>query len=88
VGEVFFVEGEGGEVADEDGVWLSVGDVAEEAFFGGFEDAEGGEGDLGLCTLLLGFADKSNRVFVAAGVFEVGVDQGWRRVEGEERFEL
>jgi hypothetical protein len=50
-----------------------VGDLAEEAFFGGLDDAEGGEGDGDDF-----FAGERDGVFVAADVFEVAVDEGGR----------
>ena len=75
---LFFVEAQRGQIADEDGIGSVVGDLLEESFLGGFDDAEGGEGDG-----LIGIARELHGFFVAADVFEVGIDEGGARSQSK-----
>lgn len=72
---------EGGEVAEEEAVGVGALDEFEVAGFAGFDDAWGGEDDLGG-----GVLGEGDGVFEAAGVFEIAVDL--RDLEVEGGFEL
>ena len=67
---VVLVVVDGAEAADEEGVGIAVGDLFEEAFFAGLDDAQGGEGDF-----YIGRAAACDGFGIAADVFEIGVDR-------------